>query len=146
MTLVAGVDSSTQSCKVVVCPEESGKLVGQASAPHPDATEVGPERWWDAWCTASDGVLDGVKALAVGGQQHGMVTLDAAGRTVRPALLRNDTRSAGDAQDVVTERGAEALAAEVGSVPGCQLHGHQAALAGAQRVLWRCRSTRWPGQ
>jgi xylulokinase len=117
MTLVAGVDSSTQSCKVVVCDAESGKLIRQASAPHPDATEVDPQRWWEAWLQASSGLLDGVEALAVGGQQHGMVTLDAAGEVVRPALLWNDTRSAGDAAELVAEFGAAAWAAAVGSVP-----------------------------
>jgi xylulokinase len=117
MTLVAGVDSSTQSCKVVVCDAESGQLVRQASAPHPDATEVDPQYWWEAWDEASAGLLDGVEALAVGGQQHGMVALDLDGGVVRPALLWNDTRSAGAADDLVAERGAEAWATDVGSVP-----------------------------
>jgi xylulokinase len=117
MTLVAGVDSSTQSCKVVVCDAESGRMIRQGSAPHPDATEVDPQRWWEAWCIASDGLLQRVEALAVGGQQHGMVALDAAGQVVRPALLWNDTRSAPAAADLVAELGAEAWAEAVGSVP-----------------------------
>jgi xylulokinase len=117
MALVAGVDSSTQSCKVVVCNAESGTVVREDKAPHPDTTEVDPERWWEAWCAASAGLLDGVDALAVGGQQHGMVTLDAAGDVVRPALLWNDTRSARAAEDLVAEKGAETWAAAVGLVP-----------------------------
>jgi xylulokinase len=117
MTLVAGVDSSTQSCKVVVYDAESGKLLRQASAPHPDATEVDPRLWWEAWLRASSWLLDGVEALGVGGQQHGMVALDATGEVVRPALLWNDTRSSGDAGDLVAELGAEAWARAVGSVP-----------------------------
>jgi xylulokinase len=117
MTLVAGVDSSTQSCKVIVCDAESGRVVRQASAPHPDATEVDPQHWWDAWTTASAELLDDVQALGVGGQQHGMVVLDSAGEVVRPALLWNDTRSAPDAADLVAERGADVWAKAVGSVP-----------------------------
>jgi xylulokinase len=117
MTLVAGVDSSTQSCKVVVCDAESGQIVRQASAPHPDATEVDPQRWWEAFTAASAGILDGIQAIGVGGQQHGMVSLDEAGNVVRPALLWNDTRSAGDATDLVAEHGADAWAQAVGSVP-----------------------------
>ena len=35
--------------------------------------------------------------MAVGGQQHGMVTLDDQGELVRDALLWNDNRSAPDA-------------------------------------------------
>jgi xylulokinase len=117
VTVVAGVDSSTQSCKVVVCDAESGRVIREAKAPHPDTTEVDPHRWWEAWCSASAGLLDGVEALAVGGQQHGMVALDADGEVVRPALLWNDTRSAGAAEDLVTELGAETWAKAVGSVP-----------------------------
>ncbi len=45
MTLVAGVDSSTQSCKVVVRDAESGELVRSGSAPHPDGTSVDPAHW-----------------------------------------------------------------------------------------------------
>ena len=43
---------------------------------------------------ADAGGLDDVAAWAIGGQQHGMVVLDAEGRVIRPALLWNDTRSA----------------------------------------------------
>src|SRR3954469_12235715 len=94
MTLVAGVDSSTQSCKIVVRDADTGALVREGRAPHPDGTEVDPAAWWSAFETAADGLLEGVAALAVGGQQHGMVALDTDGEVVRPALLWNDTRSA----------------------------------------------------
>jgi xylulokinase len=117
--LVAGVDSSTQSCKVVIRDADSGALVRQGSAAHPAGTEVDPEAWWQALqaAIAAAGGLDGVEALAVGGQQHGMVCLDEQGRVVRPALLWNDTRSAQAAADLVAELGAEAWAQAVGSVP-----------------------------
>jgi len=116
-TFVAGVDSSTQSCKIVVCDAGSGEVVWQASAPHPDATEVDPRRWWEAYLTAAADLPAGIEAIAVAGQQHGMVVLDRAGQVVRPALLWHDTRSAGDAQDLVAELGAQAWADAVGSVP-----------------------------
>jgi xylulokinase len=118
-TLVAGIDCSTQSTKVLVCDADTGAIVRSGSAPHPDATEVDPAVWAEALRTASaDGLLDGVAAIAVGGQQHGMVALDEAGDVVRPALLWNDTRSAGAAADLVTELGgAEKWAEATGSVP-----------------------------
>ncbi|GAB48371.1 xylulokinase [Mobilicoccus pelagius] len=111
MTLVVGVDSSTQSCKVLVRDADTGALVRQATAPHPDGTEVDPQAWWDAlhaaltdadvaWDSAGD-----VAALSVGGQQHGMVALDAEGEVVRPALLWNDTRSAEAARALTRELG-----------------------------------------
>lgn len=120
MRLVAGVDSSTQSCKVVVCDAETGALVRSGSASHPEGTEVHPDRWWDALQAAIEaaGGLDDVEAIAVGGQQHGMVCLDEAGEVVRPALLWNDTRSARAALDLTDELGGpQAWVDAVGLVP-----------------------------
>lgn len=120
MTLVAGVDSSTQSCKVVVRDLESGALVREGRAAHPDGTEVDPRAWWTALEAAAEaaGGLRDVAAVAVGGQQHGMVALDEDGDVVRPALLWNDTRSAPAAADLVRELGGgDAWAESVGVVP-----------------------------
>jgi xylulokinase len=118
-TLVAGIDTSTQSTKLVVCDAETGRVVRSGSAPHPDGTEVDPAAWWHALdVAAAGGLLDGVRALAVGGQQHGLVALDDQGAVVRPALLWNDTRSAGAAAELVRELGGPAAWADaVGSVP-----------------------------
>src|ERR1700712_3498517 len=93
---VAGVDSSTQSCKVVIRDAETGALVREGRAGHPDGTEVDPAAWWDALqkAIADAGGLAGVSAVSIAGQQHGMVVLDADGRVIRDALLWNDTRSA----------------------------------------------------
>ncbi len=115
--LVAGVDSSTQSTKVVLCRAADGTVVAQASAPHPDGTEVDPRHWAEALEAAGD-LLDQASAIAVAGQQHGMVALDAAGEVVRPALLWNDTRSAPQAAALAEELGGPAKWAELtGSVP-----------------------------
>ncbi|MFI2753108.1 xylulokinase [Cellulomonas sp. P22] len=120
MTLVAGVDSSTQSCKVVVRDAATGALVRSGRASHPDGTEIDPAHWWDALHTAiaDAGGVDDVDAISVGGQQHGMVALDADGQVVRDALLWNDTRSAQAALDLIDELGgAGAWAQAVGVVP-----------------------------
>lgn len=121
--LVAGVDSSTQSCKVVIRDAQTGELVRSGRAPHPDGTEIDPEHWWVALQQALDdaGGLDDVASLSVGGQQHGMVALNEAGHVVRPALLWNDTRSAAAAAELVAELGAQAWAEAVGSVPVASL-------------------------
>ena len=118
--LVAGVDSSTQASKVVVREAGSGRLVRSGRAPHPEGTEVHPDAWWDALQVAvtEAGGLDDVAALSVGGQQHGMVVLDEDGEVVRPALLWNDTRSAGAARELLAELGGgQAWADAVGVVP-----------------------------
>ena len=122
MTLVAGIDSSTQSCKVVIRDASTGALVREGRASHPDGTEVHPDAWWSALgdALAEAGGLDGVAAVAVGAQQHGMVCLDEQGQVVRPALLWNDTRSAQAANDLIAELGADGArqwAQAVGSVP-----------------------------
>jgi xylulokinase len=120
MTLVAGVDSSTQSVKIVVCDLETGAIVRTGRAAHPDGTEVSAAAWLTAYqeASADPALLDGVAALAVGGQQHGMVTLDNDGELVRDALLWNDNRSAPDASDLIAELGGPTVWADaVGSVP-----------------------------
>lgn len=145
MVLVMGVDSSTQSCKVVMMDASAdpdapgaaprgpapkpasaaGTVVRQGRAAHPDGTSVDPEAWWtalqaavaDAGGLGEPGAEGSVEAWAIGGQQHGMVALDADGRVVRDALLWNDTRSAGAAADLVAEFGADELARRTGLVP-----------------------------
>jgi xylulokinase len=117
--VVAGIDSSTQSTKVLRVDADTGEVLGATSAPHPDGTAVDPEHWWRALSSQTHdlGDLDDVQALAVGGQQHGMVALDAAGEPVYDALLWNDVRSAGQAQRLRDQWGAETWAREVGVVP-----------------------------
>jgi xylulokinase len=115
--LVAGVDSSTQSTKVLLCRAEDGQVVAEGSAPHPGGTECDPEAWWQALRQAGDGLLEHAAAIGVAGQQHGMITLDEAGQVVRPALLWNDLRSAGAAAELVAEQGPQWWAEHTGSVP-----------------------------
>jgi len=119
MTLVAGVDSSTQSCKVVIRDLETGALVREGRASHPNGTEVNPSAWWAALNEAitQAGGLDDVSAISIGGQQHGMVVLDTDGKVIRDALLWNDTRSAGQANDIVAKFGAQGIADLTGSLP-----------------------------
>jgi xylulokinase len=125
VALVAGVDSSTSACKVEVRDADTGALVGSGRAPHPATTpprsEQDPAAWWAAFEAAATeaGVFGDNRpaAIAVGGQQHGMVVLDEAGEVIRPAKLWNDTESAGDAVELVDALGADAWAAACGSVP-----------------------------
>lgn len=117
--LVAGVDSSTQSCKVVILDAETGETLRQGRAAHPDGTEADPELWWAALqsAIADAGGLDDVEAISIGGQQHGLVALDADGVVVRPALLWNDTRSAAEAEALIERFGSDWLLEHTGSVP-----------------------------
>ena len=117
--LIAGVDSSTQSVKIVIRAADTGELVREGRAPHPDGTEVDPIHWKNALdsAIAQAGGLDDIAAISVGGQQHGMVALDESGEVIRPALLWNDTRSAAQAESLNSEMGGnQAIADAVGSV------------------------------
>ena len=117
--LVAGVDSSTQSVKIVIREANTGELVREGRAAHPDGTEIDPALWSSALDTAisNAGGLDGVDAISIAGQQHGMVALDSDGAVIRPALLWNDTRSAQAALDLNRELGGNAqISRKVGSV------------------------------
>ena len=116
--LVAGVDSSTQSVKIVVRDAETGELIREARGSHPDATEISPSKWLSELTNSTKGLLDDVKAISIGAQQHGMVVIDDNKQVVRDALLWNDTRSAQAATDLIKELGGPNKWADaVGSVP-----------------------------
>jgi xylulokinase len=116
--LVAGVDSSTQSTKILLCEAEDGTVVARGSAPHPSGTECDPAAWWSALEQAGAGLLDRAEAIAVAAQQHGMVVVDEAGQVIRPALLWNDLRSAPAARELIAELGGPRWWADhTGSVP-----------------------------
>src|SRR6266702_6315404 len=115
--LVAGVDSSQHSTKVILCEAGDGTIVARASAPHPGGTECPPRAWQEALTRAGDGLLSRAAAVGVAGQQHGMVVLDSSAEVIRPALLWNDLRSAAAAAELVAERGPAWWAERTGSVP-----------------------------
>lgn len=115
--IVAGIDSSTQSCKVVRVDAETGEVLGAQSAPHPDGTSIDPERWWEALEQAGGTRLDDVEAVSVSAQQHGMVALGDDDRPVHDALLWNDVRSAPQADALRDHFGADFWAREIGVVP-----------------------------
>ena len=116
--LVAGVDSSTQSTKVVVRRLDDGAVVAEGRAPHPATdpprSEQDPNSWWAALVAAFEGLASvgaadawtgpaDIVGISVSGQQHGFVVLDTDGAPIRPAKLWNDTESAAQADRLVTE-------------------------------------------
>ena len=120
--LVVGVDSSTQSCKVVAVDIATGAQISTGSAVHPDGTSIDPRLWTAALAEAWDaagiaGLGDRVAGVSVAAQQHGMVGLDGAGEPVHDALLWNDVRSADDAARMVAELGAQAWVDAVNVLP-----------------------------
>ncbi len=122
--LVAGVDSSTQATKVVVVDPDSGRLVAQGQARHTvtgsgGARESDPREWWAALRTAlrASGRASEIGAIAIAGQQHGLVVLDDRGEPLRAASLWNDTRAARDAERLTERLGAGTWARLTGLRP-----------------------------
>ncbi len=113
MTLVLGIDSSTQSTKALLVDADDGTVVEERMARHPDGTAVDPRAWLAAYDEAAGPLVGRAAAVAVGGQQHGAVVLDEAGEPVHDALLWNDLRSAAAADDLVEELGGPQAAAEL---------------------------------
>lgn len=116
-TLLIGIDSGTQSTKVLVVDARNGRVLGSASQAYdlipnlpPGAKEQHPETWKDATARAMRQALKEakaapgeVKAIGVSGQQHGFVPLDAKGEVIRPAKLWCDTATAAEC-DQITEK------------------------------------------
>lgn len=131
MSLVAGVDSSTQSTKVEIRDLATGRVMGRGSAPHaavtPPVSEQDPDSWFSAFELAYGQAIIGagvpsIDAISIAGQQHGMVALDTGGAAVHPAKLWNDTESSADAEWLIDQFGGgdvgrRAWAEAVGSVP-----------------------------
>ncbi len=125
MPLVAGVDCSTQSTKVLVVDLDTGDVVASGRAEHVvegtgGARETHPTVWWEALRDALEetGGASEVAAISVAGQQHGLVCLDRDGEPIRPSMLWNDTRAAPDAAALVEAYGgAKAWADRIGLVP-----------------------------
>ncbi|MFD8566272.1 FGGY-family carbohydrate kinase [Streptomyces sp. NPDC057694] len=127
MGIVAGLDSSPDFTRIVVCDADTGAVLRQGYAPHPLETAEGGGRPSDvdpqAWLlslgeAAGGGLLEGVQAIGVSSQQNALVPLDSQGNTVRPALVGADKRAQVAAADLIDRLGSrEAWAEAVGCVP-----------------------------
>ena len=123
MTLVAGVDSSTKSTKVVIVDTDDGTIVASATSRHPATSpprsEQDPTTWWralsKAWSSCGP-ITRSVKAVSIAAQQHGLVALDGNGEAVHPAKLWNDSESAAQCAALTEELGADQWAKRCGSV------------------------------
>ncbi|GCD37821.1 sugar kinase [Streptomyces chrestomyceticus JCM 4735] len=121
MGIVAGLDSSSESTRIVVCDADTGAVIRQGYAPHPaeKGHEIDPQAWlMSLGEAAGNGLLEGVQAIGVSAQQQGMLPLDADGALVRAALVGNDKRAQSAAADLVDALGGRAAWTQaVGAVP-----------------------------
>ncbi len=138
--LFAGIDSSTQSTKLLVIDIDSSKVIFSQSINYDQdmdystqngviqdlgegVSESDPHMWTEALemlferLAQSDIPQQNIKAISVSGQQHGLVTLDAEGNLTRErSKLWNDF-STGKECDLMTEAvgGVDNMIAEVGN-------------------------------
>jgi xylulokinase len=115
MTLLLGIDISTTGAKALLT-DESGRVVASASnpltlsTPRPLWSEQNPEDWWQAIAASIRQSLaeagasgEGIAAIGLTGQMHGLVLLDDKGEVLRPAILWNDQRCGAEC-DLIRER------------------------------------------
>ncbi len=121
MSLVLGLDVSTTATKAVLMDADGAvRAIGSVeypyATPHPLWSEQDPDAWWDATTGAIRAALDGagvggdaVEAVGLSGQMHGLVTLDASDRVLRPAILWNDQRTGAECDEIREAIGRERL-------------------------------------
>ncbi len=118
-TLLLGIDSGTQSTKVLVVDANNGKVLASAAEAYdliprlpPGAKEQHPETWRTATARSIRAALKKARAksgevcaIGVSGQQHGFVPLDKSGQVIRPAKLWCDTATAAECDEITARLG-----------------------------------------
>jgi xylulokinase len=142
-TLLIGIDSGTQSTKVLVVDARDGKVLSAAAQAYdlipnlpPGAKEQHPHTWRDATAKAirqalklAKAAAGEVKVIGVSGQQHGFVPLDKSGAVIRPAKLWCDTTTAAECDEIMAKLGG--LKGAIRAVGNAVLPGYT-----APKILW----------
>ncbi|MEO6803079.1 MAG: xylulokinase, partial [Granulicella sp.] len=123
-----GIDCGTQGTKALLV-DQKGLALGRGYAAHAlierpsGAREQEPQWWVDALRIAVTQAMattpsPAVLAMAVSGQQHGLVVLDEDKRVIRPAKLWNDTETAPQNAELIERWGGKSACSEkFGIVP-----------------------------
>src|SRR6266576_5131498 len=141
--LLLGIDSGTQSTKVLVVDARDGKVLASATQEYdlipnlpPGAKEQHPHTWREAAASSirralrqAKAVAAEVKAIGVSGQQHGFVPLDKSGEVIRPAKLWCDTSTAVECEEIMARMGG--LKSAIRAVGNAILPGYT-----ASKILW----------
>ena len=136
-----GIDLGTSAVKLLLV-DKDGRIHASVSEeyplsfPQPGWSEQEPDDWWNAVCHGLKRLLEGqdtslIAGIGVGGQMHGLVTLDEEDRVIRPAILWNDGRTAQETEWLNREVGKDKLSALTANI----------AFAGftAPKLLWMQR-------
>ena len=108
MQHLLGYDIGTSSVKASLVDAQSGQTIASAQYPDSEApiiaqqpgwAEQDPEMWWTELVNATQrlrqkaGTLDGVKAIGISYQMHGLVCVDKDGKPLRPSIIWCDGRA-----------------------------------------------------
>ena len=112
MAFFLGIDIGTSGTKALVM-DADGRVLATATgehpifAPKPGWSEQRPDDWWASTVAATRAVLKKAKidakqvaGIGLSGQMHGLVITDAAGKPLRPSLIWNDQRTAGQCAEI----------------------------------------------
>ena len=141
--LLIGIDSGTQSTKVLVVDAKDGRVLASAAQAYelianlpPGAKEQHPHTWHEATARAirialrqARAVTGEVKAIGVSGQQHGFVPLDKQGEVIRPAKLWCDTSTVAECDEITEKLGG--LSKTIRALGNAVLPGFT-----ASKILW----------
>lgn len=127
MGMTLGIDIGTSGTKCVLLDADGAvTAVGYAAydfdTPKPGWAEQDPDVWWQASVNTIQQVLhhsqaapDAIEGISFSGQMHGPVFLDAEGRSIRPAIIWADQRSAPQCREIYEKLGIEGLHRAVGN-------------------------------
>jgi len=133
-----GADLGTSALKLLLV-NADGKIIKTVSQsysvyyPNHGWSEQNPEDWWKAFTLGikeltAEVNADDIRAIGIGGQMHGLVTLDEDDTIIRPAILWNDGRTDKQTDYLNTVVGKETLSSHTANI----------AFAGftAPKILW----------
>jgi xylulokinase len=135
--MFVGIDLGTSGVKTLLMNDRGEVLRTVTKAydvlmPQPGWTEQDPQVWFDQTITALTELIAGyephIQAMSFSGQMHGMVTLNAQGDVIRPAILWNDQRTITQVADLYTRFGVADHQTLTGNIPLTGLT--------APKVLW----------
>lgn len=131
--LLLGIDLGSSAVKASLLDAATGRVVSAAqsprgeelpiAAPQPGWAEQDPAMWWEhtalairAACAGQD--ASRIAAIGISYQMHGLVTLDADNRPVRPAIIWCDSRAVETGAQAFSELGAETCLGRLLNSPG----------------------------
>ena len=117
MAYFLGIDVSTTGAKALIIDEQGNVAATHTTeyplyTPKPLWSEQDPHDWWNGACASIKAALskanlagEGISAVGLTGQMHGLVMLDKSDQVLRPAILWNDQRTGPQCEEITAKVG-----------------------------------------